>query len=312
MKNASLHKQTRCDAFNLDKGMLHELYIEKKLPCTKVAEILNVSPNCVKKYLKSHGFKIRHESTYKAVPLPKDKVIAMYVDDGISATKIAKKYNTCTGTISNRLKKWGVDILHGTAIFKTCNYSRCDEPVKVWPKDIRNSKYDCFYCCKDHAQKGIAERGINAGKNNPRYSLKVKTKCSNCGKLMKVNQSRIPESGRVYCDMQCKDSHQVGSESSSWKGGVASEPYCPLWLNKEFRKDLLDRDNRRCQNPDCWNTVDKLSIHHIDYGKKNCHPDNLITLCVSCNSRANVDREWHTSWYTAIMQRSGKTININH
>ena len=266
MKTASLHKKTRCDAFNLDKELLHELYIEKKLSCTKVAEILNVSPNCVKKYLKSHGFKIRHYSTYRVLPLPKDEIIAMYVDEGISATKIAKKYNTCTGTISNRLKKWGVDILHGTAIFKTCNYSRCDEPVKVWPKDIRNSKYGCFYCCKDHAQKGIAERGINAGEN-----------------------------------------------SATWKGGIAHEPYCPIWLDKEYKEDIKARDNYRCQNPDCWGTANHLPllIMHIDNDKKNCHPNNLITGCFSCNSRAQKDREWHTAWYNAIMQRSGKTITNN-
>ena len=264
MKIASLHRTLRRGALNLDKGVLHELYVEKKLSCTKVAETLNVSPNSVKRYLNLHGFKIRHESTYKVLPLPKDEIIAMYVDEGISATKIAKKYNTCTGTISDRLKKWGVDILHGTPIFETCNYSRCDESVKVWPKDIRNSKYDCFYCCIDHKNKGIAERGINAGEN-----------------------------------------------SATWQGGKSYEPYCPIWLDKEYKEDIRARDNYRCSNPDCWNTVDKLSIHHIDYDKKNCHPDNLITVCVSCNSRANVDRRWHKSWYTAIMQRSGKTRNNN-
>jgi len=260
----SLHKKTRCDAFNLDKDILRELYVGEKLPCTKIAEILNVSPQSVIKYLKLHGFKIRPESTYKVLALPKDEIINLYVNEGLSATKIAKRYNTSTPTILSRLKEWGVDVLHGTPIFKKCSYSKCDETTKVWPKDIRNSKYGYFYCCKDHSQRGIAERGINAGEN-----------------------------------------------SATWKGGIAHEPYCPLWLDKEYKESIRARDNYRCQNPDCWGTADHLPlvIMHIDNDKKNCHPDNLITGCFSCNSRAQKDRKWHTSWYTAIMQRSGKTIN---
>jgi len=35
----------------------------------------------------------------------------------------------------------------------------------------------------------------------------------------------------------------------------------------------------------------KLSVHHIDYNKYNLNPDNLITLCVSCHSKTNHNRE---------------------
>lgn len=45
--------------------------------------------------------------------------------------------------------------------------------------------------------------------------------------------------------------------------------------------------------------MDKRLIYK--YVKKNCHPNNLITLCSSCNARANFDRAWHTSWYKAII-----------
>ena len=47
----------------------------------------------------------------------------------------------------------------------------------------------------------------------------------------------------------------------------------------------------------------RLSIHHIDYDKKNCHPSNLITVCIGCNGRANTDRDWHKSWYQTIMSK---------
>lgn len=254
----------RKDAFNLDKVLLKKLYIDAGLPCNKIAEVIGAAPTTIKRYLKLYGFKIRPESTYKTLPLPKDEIIDLYTKKGLSATKIARQYNTSTPTILSRLKGWGIEVLHGTSISKICNYSGCSKSIKVWPKDIRNSKYGYFYCCKDHAGKGIAERGVNTGEN-----------------------------------------------SATWKGGIAHEPYCPLWLDKEFKESIKARDNYRCQNPDCWGTADHLPlvIMHIDNDKKNCHPDNLITGCFSCNSRAQKDREWHTSWYTAIMQRSGKTIN---
>jgi len=97
---------------------------------------------------------------------------------------------------------------------------------------------------------------------------------------------------------------KFGAGSPTWKGGISLEPYCEVWTDKEFKADIRERDDNICQNPDCWGTHDKLCIHHIDYDKKNCHPDNLITVCNSCNSRANVNREWHTEFYKNIKQKS--------
>lgn len=94
----------------------------------------------------------------------------------------------------------------------------------------------------------------------------------------------------------------MGEGSPRWKGGISCEPYCDAWADKEYKKSILERDNYQCQNPDCWQTSKRLTIHHIDYNKKNCEPENLITLCRSCNSRANKDREWHTDYYNSIME----------
>jgi len=41
-----------------------------------------------------------------------------------------------------------------------------------------------------------------------------------------------------------------------------------------------------------------LSIHHIDYDKQNCKENNLITLCDSCNNRANSNRNYWIEFYT--------------
>lgn len=96
----------------------------------------------------------------------------------------------------------------------------------------------------------------------------------------------------------CKDP----SRHPSWKGGLSAEPYCWDWSSPEFKEMIKARDGYKCQNPDCWHTCDvKLTIHHIDYIKKNCDPMNLITVCSSCNSRANGKRDVWKSMYQKMM-----------
>ena len=93
----------------------------------------------------------------------------------------------------------------------------------------------------------------------------------------------------------------AGSKHPNWKGGVSNEPYCDVWVDKEFKEDLKERDNHECQNPFCWGTSTRLCGHHIDYDKKNCTPLNIITLCISCNSRANKNREYWKELYIKIL-----------
>lgn len=104
----------------------------------------------------------------------------------------------------------------------------------------------------------------------------------------------------------CEYLKRSGSGHHNWKGGISCEPYCDAWLDKEFKESIKERDNYQCQNPDCWETSKILTIHHIDYNKKNCRPENLITLCNSCNSRANFNRSWHKLFYKIVMEKRNK------
>ena len=46
-----------------------------------------------------------------------------------------------------------------------------------------------------------------------------------------------------------------------------------------------------------------LIVHHIDYNKKNCNENNLITLCLWCNIRANYNRKsWITYFKSLIIE----------
>lgn len=104
---------------------------------------------------------------------------------------------------------------------------------------------------------------------------------------------------------RCPECHKLslyGDGNPAWKGGISFEPYCAVWKDKEYKGDIRNRDENRCLNPYCDSkNPSDLTIHHIDYDKKNCKPSNLITVCRSCNLRANTDRRWHKSWYQAII-----------
>ncbi len=100
----------------------------------------------------------------------------------------------------------------------------------------------------------------------------------------------------------CANIKISGSGCHLWKGGISYEPYCPIWKDKEYKADIRERDGNKCLNPACTKKDVVLHIHHIDYNKKNCSPSNLITVCRSCNTSANKDRDWHTTWYSAIIK----------
>ena len=49
-----------------------------------------------------------------------------------------------------------------------------------------------------------------------------------------------------------------------------------------------------------------IEIHHIDYDRKNCGEDNLITLCKQCNLRANYNRDY---WKNSYEEKTNKNPN---
>lgn len=84
---------------------------------------------------------------------------------------------------------------------------------------------------------------------------------------------------------------RFGAANPNWKNGASFIPYAP-GFNKTLKDLIRKRDKyicRKCGVPEC-ECLRKLDVHHIDYDKKNCDPDNLISLCQRCNSQVNGNR----------------------
>jgi len=77
-----------------------------------------------------------------------------------------------------------------------------------------------------------------------------------------------------------------------WKGGISFEPYSTDWT-QTLRRAIRERDNYICQLCNQYGNA----VHHVDYDKKNCNPNNLITLCLRCNSIVNSNRDYWTNYF---------------
>ena len=101
----------------------------------------------------------------------------------------------------------------------------------------------------------------------------------------------------------CLEESRAFEGNPNWRGGISFEQYCPVWKDKNFKESIKQRDGYKCLNPHCNSKKSEdLTVHHIDYNKKNCHPKNLITLCRSCNSKANFDRKNHEAYYKNVVR----------
>lgn len=79
----------------------------------------------------------------------------------------------------------------------------------------------------------------------------------------------------------------LGKDNSNWQGGTSFEPYPNDWT-ETLKRSIRERDNYTCQLCGQYGN----NVHHIDYNKKNCNPNNLITLCRGCNSKVNFNRKY--------------------
>lgn len=143
-------------------------------------------------------------------------------------------------------------------------------------------------------------------KNNAKYWLgkhrpeKTKRKLSVAHRLAwkkNPNQGMAGKCHSKESKLKMSDA-QKGEKSRCWLGGISFEPYPPKF-NKQLKMLIRERDNFTCQ--ECKQTEKKLgydlATHHIDYNKKNCDPDNLISLCKPCHAQTNFDRKDWTNYF---------------
>ena len=92
----------------------------------------------------------------------------------------------------------------------------------------------------------------------------------------------------------------------NWQDGKSFEPY-GLEFNEDLKEVIRNRDRRKCQisGKTELELGYKLSVHHIDYDKKNNDPKNLISLSKKWHTKTNYNRKY---WIRFFKNYDKKTI----
>lgn len=116
-----------------------------------------------------------------------------------------------------------------------------------------------------------------------------------------------PMYGKKLSKEECKK-HSVPMEKNGrWQGGKSFEPY-GTDFNKTLRKQVREQDNFTCQLCGISENGKRLCCHHIDYNKKHNYIENLVSLCDSCHSKTNFNRE---RWIKKLTLRTKRLENKN-
>ena len=165
----------------------------------------------------------------------------------------------------------------------------CKYCGKEYKTSHKNSTY-CSRACRNkdnghpHSEehkKKISEsmKGKNAGNNNAAYGRFGKDSWT-------YGTKRTDECCQRLSELKLK-LFQEKKESGEWIPAENS-PYPEEWT-EELKTNIRKRDLFVCQL--CG--LHGHDVHHINYDKEDCREDNLITLCRSCHSKTNFNRdEW--------------------
>ena len=154
---------------------------------------------------------------------------------------------------------------------------------------------------------------MRMGKNNPMYGKKQskehreKISKGNKGKKKTEEWKNMMSKklkGRYFSkETREKISKKCRAENNHfWRGGISFEPY-NKYFNNKFKRAIRKRDNQICMlcgiHREKLNT--SLSVHHINYNKLLSLKENCISLCKSCHTRTNSNREHWTKFFQSLL-----------
>jgi len=192
---------------------------------------------------------------------------------------------------------------------------KCKNCGKVFTDYVSSRRKYCSMPCFRKARTGIkasletrkkmskSRTGRVSGMRGKKHTEKTKKKMSvirrgrPCLWAEKISEAN---KGRVFTEEHLKNIS--GENSSNWMGGISFEPYDP-GFNNALKRKVRKRDDSTCQ--ECGYSEEKLgyalSVHHIDYNKRNNILDNLICLCRNCHSQTNYSRKDWTRYFSNML-----------
>jgi len=202
----------------------------------------------------------------------------------------------------NKRIAWNKGILRAKREIRTCAASSCNVTFECRANSTK--KYCCRKCYyKTFSLEGAKEERSRKKRNalrDPVYRKQVIQAAhkGNASRWSKPGASQRQSAALIKAYKSGVRERKSGKDAPNWQGGISNLPY-PFEFNEKLTESIRERDNHTCQF--CGKTQEeeyrKLSVHHIDYDKDNLDWNNLITLCTSCNIKANFNREYWKEFF---------------
>ena len=147
------------------------------------------------------------------------------------------------------------------------------------------------------------------GKGNPAYKDGITLKKHYCRCGEEIHLCTVLRNKKKKSVGFCKKCFSKLERNGNWQNGIGFLPYS-IKFNDDLKLKIRTRDNFKCQN--CGMTEEEHKrkfnrvhhVHHIDYNKMNCKENNLITLCLIDNVKANKNRKYWIKFYKKIMKNN--------
>ena len=200
----------------------------------------------------------------------------------VSCEVCGKEFKTKPGLVKQGGGRFCSHTCRGLAgrnrVIRTCQ--TCGKEFEVTPSQTRRGRGK--FCSRECAIEG--KRGDKCSRWNGNT---VVVACPVCGRSFESRRDKIEQGKGIYCSRQCASFAHRGPGNPMWNGGSSFEPYPPTF-NEQFRQAIRERDHHICAICRLFGKM----VHHINYVKDDTTPENCVTLCNSCHSVTNGNREY--------------------
>lgn len=196
---------------------------------------------------------------------------------------------------TNGFKKGGISLMKGKHHTEESNKKNSESHKgKIpWNKDKKiQTNTGRTHFKKGHIPTEEHRRNLseaNKGKKKPPFT-----------KEHLENMSKANKGKHFSLKTEFKEGQTSGKNNNNWLNGISFEPYSTDWT-KTLKRSIRERDHYTCRLCGLQQTEETFLVHHIDYNKKNCNPNNLITLCRSCHTKTNYNREYWTNYFNNLL-----------
>lgn len=155
---------------------------------------------------------------------------------------------TCGDTFANRRgMKTHHSKIHGESLAHTIECEWCGVEFQRCKAVAEDNDHN--FCGDDCRGEWLSE--TNAGEDNPRWRDYETSECKKCGESFEHK----PYIDRTFCDIDCRNDYEHGSESNFWEGGKVTKECIECGDEFEIHPSHADQ-RKRCSNECARNTVE--------------------------------------------------------